>query len=93
MMSSAARRVWSAVTTPVGLASVGLVGGTTLLSFNVGTRIDKDTGTLVVSRSGDVRDWFEYKFRTKKDPDAIVDFYSTEVRAPAARALFFSAVR
>jgi len=50
-------------TTPTGLAGLGLTGGTLVYSFN---------------SLADSKDFFYQKFITNKDPDAIVDFYSTE---------------
>ena len=45
------------------MATVGLTGASAVVSFQV---------------QADSKDFFHHKFKTKKNPDAIVDFYSTE---------------
>jgi hypothetical protein len=58
-----ANRFATALTSPIGLITAGTIGATTIAS---------------VSYYADSKDFFVYKFRTTKDPDAVVDFYSTE---------------
>ena len=56
-------RAWRGATSPAGLLTLGSTGATLVASFQY---------------MAEEKDWFEYTFKTTKDTDAIVDFYSTE---------------
>jgi len=54
---------WRGATSKLGMATIGSTGIATFCSLQYYAKIS---------------DFFEYSFVTRKDPDAIVDFYSTE---------------
>lgn len=58
-----AGRAYRATVSPFGLMTIGSTAATLVYTFQ---------------QYADEKDWFNYSFKTTKDPDAIVDFYSTE---------------